>query len=501
MGEREIELKLTLDAAETDRFRRDPAIHRAKRGRASSKAMLAVYFDTPSLALRSAKAALRIRQEGRNRIQTLKLSQGGTGLQRREEFNAPCGAATPDLSLIDDTAARENLNAWIGGEELVPVFSTEIRRTIWMLDLEGATVELVLDIGRVRSGDHETSVLELEFELKAGDPLPLLDFARDLANRYGLHVEERSKAARGYALFLDETPKPRKAAKLTLDPEAASWKTLGKIVEECGAQLFANEGAVRRGGDIEGVHQARVAVRRTRAALSAFRAIVPDAIRKSLNKRLRRHQVMLGPARDWDVFLEDVLVPLQESGGGRKMSKFLARAEVARKLAYARAHKEMGAARYGRLQLDLVRFPYLPMPLEGRAATRDLAARLLDERLETVLYAAAGNPCMLEEMALHDFRIDVKKLRYGIDFFRSMYAKENVSAWRSVCKKLQDCLGGLNDAAVQGAMLDAMDAPDRPVPSSVRRAILTFNARRVDDGLSRLDASWRDFALLSPFWR
>lgn len=501
MSEREIELKLTLDATYTDRFRRDPAIHRAKRGRATSKAMLAVYFDTPSLALRNAKAALRLRQEGRERIQTLKLSRGGTGLQRRLEFNAPNRKAMPDLSLIDDEVARENLGAWMGEETFVPVFSTEIRRTIWMLDLDGAVVELVLDVGRIRSGDRETPILEVEFELKGGDPLPLLTFARDLADRYALHVEEHSKAARGYALFLQDGPRPRKAAKLTLDPAAPAWETLGMVVEEGSAQLFANEAAVRAGGDSEGVHQARVAVRRTRAALSAFRAIIPEEVRKPLNKQLRRHQIALGPARDWDVFIEDVLVPLAGDNANRKLTRFLARAEAARKLAYARAHREMRAARYGRLQLDLVRFPYLPMPEEGRVSTRVLASELLDERLETVRTAAAGNPSGLEELALHAFRIDVKKLRYGLDFFRSIYEKDDVSPWRSVSKALQDCLGGLNDAAVQAAMLDAMDAPDMPVPRSVQRAIHSFNARRMEDGLARLDASWRAFDSLKPFWR
>jgi triphosphatase len=501
MAEQEIELKLTLDAGELSRFRRDPLIHRAKEGRAASKTLVAVYFDTPDLALRSNRAALRLRLEGRERVQTLKLSGGGTGLQHRTEFNAPAIGETPDLSLIDDDEVAETVRDWVGGAPLVPIFSTDIRRTIWMLALDGARVELALDVGTVESAGRDTSILEAEFELKDGEALPLLDFARDIADRYNVHVEERSKAAKGYALFQGQTPQAHKAAKMTLDPDASAWSSLGRIVEEGTAQLLKNEEAVFDGANIEGVHQSRVAVRRTRAALSAFRSILPDETRKRLNKPLRRHQLALGPARDWDVFLDEVLLPLQRGKGDRKFSAFVKRAEEARRLGYARAHREMRSSRFGRLQLELVRFPFLPPPDGVMPTTREFASTLLDERLAAVRLAAGEHPSKLEELALHAFRIDIKKLRYAIDFFRSIYPKEALSPWRSVGKSLQDCLGGLNDAAVQRALLDAMDAPDKPVSKSVRRRIEAFNEERVDAGLAKLDEAWRAFESLVPFWR
>jgi inorganic triphosphatase YgiF len=49
MAESEIELKLSLAETEVSRFRRDTILHRMKRARAVSRALLAVYFDTPGL--------------------------------------------------------------------------------------------------------------------------------------------------------------------------------------------------------------------------------------------------------------------------------------------------------------------------------------------------------------------------------------------------------------------------------------------------------------------
>lgn len=502
MAEDEIELKLSLEQGDVERFRREPLIHRAKQGRAQSKALLAVYFDTPDLALRGRKAALRLRQEGTERIQTLKTAAGGAGLLRRTEFNAPTDAQTPDLTLIGDEAVRAEIEALVGNSGLVPVFSTDVKRTAWMLELPGAAVELALDVGRIESNGNAVEICEAELELKGGAPLALLDFAEALAMRYRCRVSDESKAARGYALYAPQPAKPRKAEKLSLDPEAPAWAALGRIVEEGAAQIFGNEAAVLDATDIEGIHQARVAVRRTRAALSAFRAILPDEIRKPLNKSLRRHQVALGPARDWDVFIDETLGPLCENADAPKsLRRFLSRAEEARRMAYVRAHKAIRSQRYGRMQLALIRFPYLPAPQGATMSTGSLASALLDERLQAVAEAAGPNPIDLPEAELHMLRIDIKKFRYALDFFVSLYPPDALKPWRSASKRLQECLGGLNDAAVHAALVESMDAPDRPVPKRVRAVIADHNAKKVETGLSVLSERWHEFQTLEPFWR
>jgi triphosphatase len=48
---------------------------------------------------------------------------------------------------------------------------------------------------------------------------------------------------------------------------------------------------------------------------------------------------------------------------------------------------------------------------------------------------------------LHAVRIAVKKLRYGVEFFGSLYDPCEVERLRSVLAKLQDALGAINDAA------------------------------------------------------
>lgn len=503
MADQEIELKLRLKPSEVGRLRRDPLIHRAKQGRATAKSLVAVYFDTPSLVLRSHKTALRLRQEGRDRIQTLKCSLGGAGLQRRLEYNAPTSAQFPDLSLIDDPEMRARLEDWIASSNLEPIFTTDIKRTIWVLGLPGARVEMALDLGRIESGSQSVPVCEVELELLDGAPDALLSFAEALSERFDCHVFEDSKAARGYGLFRPEVPVARRARGLNLDPEASAWSSLCQIMEEGTDQLFGNEAAVLDGQDPEAVHQARVAVRRMRAALSAYRPLLHSESVTPVNKLLRRHQIALGPARDWDVFILETLQPLAASISREKpFARFMERAKAAQRLSYRTAHKAIRSKKYGRLQMALTRFPYQSPPQAALdISTRSFAADLLQARYEVILNAAGEAPDRLDEPALHAFRIDIKNLRYAIDFFSSIYDAKKIKSWRSSCKKLQDCLGGLNDAVVHAGLVEQMQAPDRPVPKSVRQAIADWNARKIEKELGALQNRWKAFRALTPFWR
>ena len=70
----ETELKLLLSAQDLRRLRRDPGVKARQVGRASTRRVHSVYYDTPQQALRRAGLALRLRLDGRRWLQTLKTS-------------------------------------------------------------------------------------------------------------------------------------------------------------------------------------------------------------------------------------------------------------------------------------------------------------------------------------------------------------------------------------------------------------------------------------------
>ena len=45
----------------------------------------------------------------------------------------------------------------------------------------------------------------------------------------------------------------------------------------------------------------------------------------------------------------------------------------------------------------------------------------------------------------HTFRKDLKRLRYWLEFTRSLFARKDIAPWRKTCKLLQSTLGTIND--------------------------------------------------------
>ena len=56
----------------------------------------------------------------------------------------------------------------------------------------------------------------------------------------------------------------------------------------------------------------------------------------------------------------------------------------------------------------------------------------------------------------HRLRISFKKLRYGVDFFRGIYAAGSARPYLERIEALQESLGDMNDAAVSRRLLKAL---------------------------------------------
>ncbi len=503
MAGTEIELKLSLDALGARKLRRDPAIHAYKKGRARNRKLFAVYFDTQDLALRNAKSALRIRQEGPVRLQTLKVRiEGSVGaLQTRREIEAVTTGDVPDLSLIDDDDARAVVASLTDGKPLLPVFVTDISRTIWDIAWGDSEIEMVLDEGEVRSGKRSVPVCEAELEMKGGNVSDLLSFARDLSKRNIFQVSDDTKASRGYLLFQNGVRKPEKAQVPTIQPNDSAWSVFSAMLGAATDQIIANQTAVMRGEDPEGVHQARVAVRRARALLTAYRPLLKDGSRARLAKRLGWLQVALGPARDWDVLLDETIEPLVARHADHAgLKAFRKKAWRARELAYEAARDAITSQRYGRLQLRLMNFGLTPHPRAEAQNALDYGATLLEGRLAVVLNDGGEDPRALPEQNQHALRIEIKKLRYALEFFEPLYgtaAKPMVRA----AKKLQDCLGALNDAVVARALIEQIAPAGDPLDPETEALIQTDFDNRIETGLNRLTELWGVFRAVEPFWR
>ena len=493
MSDREIELKLVCEPAELERVRRAPALMRLKSGRGSGKHLHSIYFDTDDLALGGHGLALRLRQSGGACLQTLKtdtgFSGGETGALARDtgeyEARLPRGADGPDLNKLP-AGLKSRIQKLANGRPIAPRLVSDIRRTIHK--------------GALRAGKtRELPVSEIELELKEGSPESLYRLALDLNDIAALRVGFESKSERGFALLHPKAPAAVKAETLTLAPEAELEDVYATVLRHCFVHLTSNEAATIEARLPEALHQMRVALRRARSALAVFRPAIGGGMADRLAEEAKWLANELGAARDLDVFVDEILAsvtPRDES-----LSRLLDRAEAAREDAWARARDALTSRRYTRFLLEYGLF------LAGRGwrvkrkaprLARDFAVEALDRRLASVVKLGREIETLNLE-SRHELRKRLKKFRYALHFFSSLFGNDAAKPYVKHLSQLQDVFGGLNDVATAHLILDGpLAAPDSAEASARIFAWSEKRAAKDWKGALRL---WRRFREADAFWR
>ncbi|NIM63550.1 MAG: CHAD domain-containing protein, partial [Acidobacteria bacterium] len=105
-------------------------------------------------------------------------------------------------------------------------------------------------------------------------------------------------------------------------------------------------------------------------------------------------------------------------------------------------------------------------------------------RYDRVIRRGRRLDAMKETGKLHRLRIEGKKLRYLLEFFRDLYPVETVQPLIATLKNLQDHLGRFNDLQVQQKALASMtgrldSSPDTRVAVEALLERLARKERRV----------------------
>jgi inorganic triphosphatase YgiF len=516
MANQEIELKLRVDPQDLARFRNSSAFA-GTQARATSQDLESVYFDTEDFALRQRGVTLRVRKKGKSYIQTLKIAnEHAGGVFSRGEWESPVTGPLPDLAAIDDPEALGYLSA-VNADELKPVFASHIKRVVRMLNgadgQPGDTViEVAVDQGELRTTDGTVlPIAEVELELKGGAPQALFDLALKLTEVAPVRVETRTKAERGYALVAGEAESSVKAQKLELKLEHTAEQALASIMRNCLSHTVLNEASALKGEDPEGIHQMRVALRRLRSALGLFRDLMPADQYEFLGGEVKWLAGELGNARNWDVFLADLLAPVEEALDRDKPTEALHSAALAsRAKGYEQARAAILSPRYTVLLLRLGGWlesrSWRQQPLSEEAAqlfapVTELADGLLAKRHRKARKRGA-NFAKLPPEERHQLRIALKKLRYAAEFFRSLYDDKQVARYLKRLSALQDDLGHLNDVATAETLMDKLEGESAETgPWRIGGGIVIgWHARGVTQLEPQLVSDWEKFAKASPFW-
>lgn len=508
----EIELKLAIPEEEMVRWRRATLFRPFTKGRASNKHLISTYFDTPELELKALGIALRVRRIGRKRIQTLKVpGNKATGFQHLIEYEQEVSQDEPDLSLIDSKPLQKLFAKAKLHDRLTAVFTTDIKRRITILQYGESEIEMALDQGSISTPDKSMPLSEVEFELRSGHAIDILNLALEIHGKLPFSMERRSKAHRGYSLFTGETPEPVRAAAVVLNGKAISRKVFSQIAWNCIGQMRDNEQAVLQANDPEGLHQLRVGIRRLRSLFGVYRSFLAPGAQETILEELAWAQKALGPARDWDVFVEETLALVQKEMPEEKSLSHLARAAASmRDTTSGDARAFVRSERYALLLLRLFKgleadsfFADEDKSVRKvlRKPVHDLAASVLTQHDRRVRKLAARVD-ELEIEDVHRLRLRVKKMRYSAEFFRSLFTAKKAKRRSKALAKLQEALGAVNDAAVCEELLEHLTAAaPRNANLRVASGILRgWYGALSAHSIASLAALWQDYEATPCFW-
>ncbi len=291
--------------------------------------------------------------------------------------------------------------------------------------------------------------------------------------------------------------------KIDLTPEQSARDALRKVLTTTGDRLLEIAPMAAATRAPIALHQLRVALRRFRANESAFRKAADGALHP-LGARARDLAQAVSPARDWDVFLNDqemreVLTAYSSKGAAALYEG----ADALRAEAWRVASHMAAGPTLSLFALDLMMAAEDDRVLSSDGLASPVA-RVAHKLLDKKLKAASRTATLLHPDDLetaHALRLDIKKLRYATQTFRTLYPKEARKAYMTAMADLQDTFGKLNDAVVAGR-LAAMAARGRGEAAARTAGFLAgLRAEQARCACLTITQEWRAFAEETPFWR
>jgi CHAD domain-containing protein len=223
--------------------------------------------------------------------------------------------------------------------------------------------------------------------------------------------------------------------------------------------MKANLAGIHSDSDTEHLHDFRVAARRSRTLLKTFRPLLTGPEVDAIRDGFAWLGGETGPTRDADVHL----LALDRAAGDlppkdrEALLPLIAHLSERRQRVWKNLVEALDSPRFARLveQIEALTDPAggfaracPESPTIGEFAARQLAdghRRLLKRGRKLRRHAP--------DAAVHRARIEGKRLRYLFEFFRSLYPPKRIEPVIKSLRRLQDELGGFNDAVVQQQVL------------------------------------------------
>ncbi|MDT8383269.1 MAG: CHAD domain-containing protein [Gammaproteobacteria bacterium] len=219
--------------------------------------------------------------------------------------------------------------------------------------------------------------------------------------------------------------------------------------------MLANEQGIAANIDSEFLHDFRVAVRRTRSALTQIKQVLPQTEVDKFKAVFSWLGSVTNLPRDLDVHLLNFdtyasSLPDDMRGDLEPLRDYL---HKQRTLEYKNLKKTLRSARYRRFKQDWEQFLDTGLCIDNPAESAEIPIVLIAKQYTWRAYRRAlkqGNALNPDSPAMqyHELRKTCKKLRYLMEFFASLFPKKEIKPLIRTLKSLQGNLGDFQDLEV-----------------------------------------------------
>ena len=417
------------------------------------------YFDSVGWDLHRAGYTCRIRRKGDSAELTLKaMSEPAGGMRSRREITETLEPpeTAPEAA---PGACGAIIRAVVGRRPIEPLFRLQTRREVLNLsDSFGHLAEIALDETSIPVGeDRPVRLARVEVEVppdavERARPFVAAMVAANRLSEAGTSKFESALIATGQA-----APAAESFGSTAVAPEMTAGEVAFAVLRKQFAAFRANEPSTRLGEDIEALHDMRVATRRLRAAMAAFRPFLTPRLLR-LRDQMGWVAAALGEVRDLDVQLERMRewrasFPPERAAALQAVEDVL---QLRRRAARKRMLAVLDSRRYERLCASFanaLRFGPPRSFAPGRVQILSVAPDMVQRRYKRVRKLGDGIKRDSPPETYHLLRIDAKKLRYALEFVGNGIYGTPALEFSARVTALQDNLGLHQDAYVAIDML------------------------------------------------
>jgi CHAD domain-containing protein len=247
-----------------------------------------------------------------------------------------------------------------------------------------------------------------------------------------------------------------KQLNLAIDPRQSAAEAMRLILIRLLTIMQANQAGIIEDIDTEFLHDFRVAARKSRSLLSQIKGVFKPEIGSKLQGHLKTLGRMTNDLRDLDVYLlkkpyyTNLLPPILKPG----LVPLFRSIQRRRRTAYQQLCRTMTTPEFEQA-LEAID------AITGRDAAQlsrhngdgqlilPVAQKVIGKTFRKLIKKGRRITNKSPDEALHNLRIDCKKMRYLLEFFAPLFPAKTIGALIGKLKKLQTVLGDFNDLSVQ----------------------------------------------------